>query len=78
MKTAVSIPDKVFESAEKLADQLGQSRSRLYTHALNSYLVKHQGDNTTKKLNEIYDTLDSTLDSGLATLQSRSLFKDKW
>lgn len=78
MKTAISIPDKVFESAERLANRLGQSRSQLYTKALSSYLVRHQGDDLTKKLNEVYDTLDSKLDTELANLQSKSLFKGEW
>jgi len=42
MKTVISIPDRVYESAEKLADRLGQSRSQLYTKALSSYIEKNQ------------------------------------
>lgn len=78
MKTAISIPDRVFESAEKLAERLGQSRSQLYTQALNSYLERHRGDNVTKKLNEIYGSTNSSLDSGLQSLQALSLPKDRW
>lgn len=78
MKTAISIPDKVFESAEKLANRLGQSRSQLYTQAVSNYLTKHQGDNITEKLDEIYNTSDSTLDPGLTSLQVQSLSKDEW
>ena len=78
MKTAISIPDKVFESAEKLASRLGQSRSQLYTQALSSYVTKHQNDNLTKKLDEVYSAIDSKLDTGLASLQYKSLSKDKW
>lgn len=33
MKTAVSIPDNIYTSAEKLAKRLGKSRSQLYTQA---------------------------------------------
>jgi metal-responsive CopG/Arc/MetJ family transcriptional regulator len=78
MKTAISIPDKVFKSAEKLAGRLGQSRSQLYTQALNSYVAKHRNDNLTKKLDEVYSTIDSKLDTGLASLQYKSLSKDEW
>lgn len=78
MKTAISIPDNVFESAEKLANRLGQSRSQLYTQAVSTYLTKHQSDNVTKKLDEVYDTLDATLDPELARLQVQSISKDKW
>ena len=78
MKTAISIPDKVFESAEKLSKSLGQSRSQLYTNAINIYITKHQKDNLTEKLNEIYKLEDSKLDTNLASFQYKSLPKDKW
>lgn len=35
MKTAISLPDSVFEEAEALAQKLGLSRSELYTNAGN-------------------------------------------
>ena len=34
MKTAISIPDEVFRSAERLAQRLGVSRSELYAKAV--------------------------------------------
>lgn len=78
MKTAISIPDMVFASADKLANRLGQSRSQLYTQAIKNYLEKHGSDKITRKLNEIYDTEGSRLDPGLGTLQSRSLSRNDW
>lgn len=78
MKTAISIPDKVFDSAEKLASRLGQTRSQLYTQALSSYISKHQTDGVTKKLNEVYRTEESALDSELSTMQSRTVVKEDW
>ena len=78
MKTAISIPDKVFESAERLSKRLGQSRSQLYTQAINNYVIKHQKDDVTKKLDEIYKSEDSRLDANLANLQYKSLPKGKW
>jgi metal-responsive CopG/Arc/MetJ family transcriptional regulator len=38
METAISLPDSVFAEANALAEQLGLSRSELYTKALQSYL----------------------------------------
>ena len=78
MKTAISIPDKVFKSAESLANRLGQSRSQLYTQAISSYVSKHRNDELTKKLNKVYTGTDSNLDAELKSLQTRSLPKDKW
>ncbi|CAN5611535.1 ribbon-helix-helix domain-containing protein [soil metagenome] len=78
MKTAISIPDNVYETAEKLANRLGKSRSQLYTQALSSYLAKHQKDEVTQKLDEIYGEVDSKLDNKLAHLQFKSVPKEKW
>ncbi len=77
MKTAISIPDTVFQTAEQLADLLGKSRSQLYTQALCSYIAKHQKEGVTKKLNEVYDTAGSNLDAPLAHLQTKSLPNEK-
>ena len=80
MKTAVSIPDRVFESAEKLASRLGVSRSQLYAKALANLVEDHREDLITSRLNEIYgpDGEDSSLDPGSALLQSRSLPRKRW
>lgn len=78
MKTAVSIPDKVFDSAEKLASRLGKTRSQLYAQALSNYVAKHQTSNVIKKLNEVYESEDSMLDSELSTMQSLTVLKEKW
>lgn len=78
MKTAISIPDKVFDSAEKLANRLGKTRSQLYAQAISSYIARHQTDDVTKKLNEVYSSENSKLDSELSTMQSLVMFKEQW
>jgi metal-responsive CopG/Arc/MetJ family transcriptional regulator len=78
MKTAISIPDKVFNSAEKLADRLGKTRSQLYTQAISSYISKHKTDDVTKKLDEIYTSESSVLDPDLSTIQSLSIPREGW
>ncbi len=79
MKTAISIPDRVFHSAEQLAARLGVSRSRLYTRALSVLVEKHRDALVTTRLNEIYGSgqVDSSLDSDLASAQHRSLGREK-
>jgi metal-responsive CopG/Arc/MetJ family transcriptional regulator len=78
MKTAISIPDDVYQTAEKLADRLGKSRSQLYTQALSNYLAQHQKSGVTNKLNEIYAADHQGLDEGLAKLQLKSLPREEW
>jgi metal-responsive CopG/Arc/MetJ family transcriptional regulator len=76
MKTAISIPDNVYESAEKLAQRLGESRSELYTKAVKSYVEKQQGREVTEKLNEVYGSEVSQLDPALTNLQLNSWLKN--
>ena len=55
MKTAVSLPDDVFQAAEQIARRLGYSRSRLFTEAIRLYLDTRGGDAVTAALNDVYD-----------------------
>ncbi|HEY4645375.1 MAG TPA: hypothetical protein VIH25_03745 [Steroidobacteraceae bacterium] len=79
MKTAVSIPDRVFESAEKLAARMGVSRSQLYATALALLVEKHREDLITSQLNEIYGPggEESSLNREAVLLQSRSLSRER-
>ena len=54
MKTAISLPDKIYFEAEETAQNLGISRSALYLNALTEYLKKNNRKNITQKLNEVY------------------------
>jgi metal-responsive CopG/Arc/MetJ family transcriptional regulator len=78
MKTAISIPDSTFESAERLAKRMKLSRSELYTKAVSSYIQEHKSDNVTDILNEIYAQEQSTVDTVIQALQLSSLPKDQW
>lgn len=78
MKTAISLPDPIFEEAESLARQLGVSRSELYTNALKAYLRKYSRDQILSKLNQIYSEESSELDPALAKIQFMSLPSENW
>jgi metal-responsive CopG/Arc/MetJ family transcriptional regulator len=78
MKTAISLPDLVFEEAESLARQLGISRSELYTNALKVYLRKYNRDRILDKLNQIYSEESSELDPVLEKMQFMSLLSENW
>ncbi len=80
MKTAISIPDKLFKAAEHLAKRLGVSRSELYQLAVSRLLAEHKDDTTTESLNRLYgeDPSISELDPVLSQLQLTSLEEDDW
>jgi predicted DNA-binding protein len=80
MKTAISIPDPVFEAAEDLARRLGKSRSQLYSEALQAFIGQHRDDDITARLNAIYDADPdlSKLDPVLEALQLEVLRREDW
>jgi len=78
MKTAISLPDSVFDEAEALAQQLGLSRSELYTKALRAYLKKHNRNQILHKLNQVYSQESSELDPMLAKMQFMSPPREDW
>lgn len=57
MKTAVSLPDRVFREAEGHAKRTRKSRSQLYAEALAEYLARHAPDEVTEAMNVVVDDL---------------------
>ena len=81
MKTAISIPDALFEAADALAARLGVSRSVLFQQAVEALLREHDDHRITDALNRVYATESPGLDPVLAALQSASLSRaheDDW
>lgn len=78
MKIAISLPDSVFAQAEALAQQLGLSRSELYTKALQAYLKRHNRTQILLKLNQVYAKESSKLDPVMAKMQFMSLPREDW
>lgn len=78
MKTAVSVPDPVFQAGERLAHRLGLSRSRLYSEAVREYVARRDDDDITRRLNAVYDQEPSEPDPVLTRVASRALPKERW
>ena len=53
MKTAISIPDDLFDDAERLAQELNKSRSRLYGDAVREYVARHSAKRVTETLDRV-------------------------
>lgn len=78
MKTAISIPDPIFQEAEQLAQKLGMSRSELFTRAVAAFIEEKRQENITARLNELYEKEPSQLDPVIARIQFASLPEDEW
>ena len=73
MKTAVSIPDDIFQKAEETARTLRMSRSELYAKAVEAFVKQYQADAVTATLNTLYEKEESGLDPKTARMQAASL-----
>ena len=78
MKTAISIPDDLFEDAEKLAKSLKKSRSRLYGDAVREYVTRHSADSVTQALDEVLEAVESTEDAFARRLARATLEQSEW
>lgn len=78
MKTAISIPDPVFQAAEKMAHNLGMSRSELFSVAIAEYMNNHKYQNVTESLNKIYQENNSVLDNEISAMQLHAIQEDEW
>jgi predicted transcriptional regulator len=79
MKTAVSLPDDVFHTAERFAKRARKTRSRLYAEALAEYLARHAPDEVTEGMNRVADELgDRALDPFVSAAATRALGAVDW
>jgi metal-responsive CopG/Arc/MetJ family transcriptional regulator len=73
MKTAISIPDDLYEQAEKFAKAHKMSRSELYRDALTRLLASNSDEEITRQLNEVYSTEDSRLPAAIVQMQTQTI-----
>jgi len=78
MKVAISLPDPVFDAAEKLAGELGVSRSQLYATALAKFLEERSALAVTESLNAVYSVVPSTMDEAMMRAQMEVLAREAW
>jgi Arc/MetJ-type ribon-helix-helix transcriptional regulator len=78
MKTAVSIPDDIFEKVERLARREKRSRSEVFSAALREYVARHSPDEVTDAINRVCDRIGDQSDEFVATAARRILEKTEW
>ena len=78
MKTAISLPDSLFASADALAKRLGLSRSALVATALGEFVAKHRSSRISERLDAVYESEADGLDDRLGEAQKRVLRRSDW
>jgi predicted transcriptional regulator len=78
MKTAISLPDDLFASADALARRLGMSRSALVAAALAEFVAKHRTSKVSERLDAVYASEDNRLDAPTKRAQRRVIRRSEW
>ena len=78
MKTAVSLPDDLFEDADAFAERAQLSRSELYARALREYLERHDQDHVTAQLDLLVAEIHTVLAPDLKRAVRRLLDRGEW
>jgi metal-responsive CopG/Arc/MetJ family transcriptional regulator len=78
MKTAISIPDEIFQGAERLARRTKKTRSRLFSEALTEYLERHAPEEVTEAMNKACAEAGEAPDPFVTTAARRTLKRTDW
>lgn len=78
MKTAVSVPNEVYEQAEELAQRTGRTRSEIYSTALRDYLAHHQAVPVTAAMDQALGEIDPQPDPFLDVVARGTMAEAEW
>jgi metal-responsive CopG/Arc/MetJ family transcriptional regulator len=78
MKIAVSVPDEIFEEAERLARRTKRSRSEVYSRALAEYVARHAPDRVTEAMDRALAEIGESAEPFLPAASRRVLKRSEW
>jgi len=78
MKTAISIPDDVFEGAERLALLTEKSRSQLFSDAVREYIARHAPEEVTEAMDRVCAEAGYPTDEFVRSAARRVLERSEW
>jgi metal-responsive CopG/Arc/MetJ family transcriptional regulator len=78
MKTAISIPNELFDGAERLARRTRRSRSRLFSDALREYLARHSPEKITESMDHALTEIGQAKDPFISLASARRLEQSEW
>lgn len=82
VKTAISIPESLFEELEVVAKEMQLSRSELFRRAVERFLRDRESQRMMEKLKEVYseppDEEEREYLKNMKALYSKSLEQEEW
>ncbi len=80
MKTAISLPDPLFEAADKLAKRMKVSRSALYARAVEDFVRRNDPDDLTAEIDRVLadapEGRDTFVDAAAGAMLRRVVWKE--
>ena len=81
MKTAISVDGQLIGDADRIARDMGLSRSRLIALALEAYIRQRRQEETTEQLNRVYarppDAAEQATTKKMKT-KFRTTIRERW
>lgn len=65
MKTAISVPDEIFDQVEGLTKEYGCSRSQVFTMAVEEFIERRRSKKLLEEMNNAYGDEDTREETGL-------------
>ena len=78
MKTAISVPNDVFELSERLAKKLKVSRSKIFAMGVKKLGEEYDDEVIIAQINAVCEEVDTSLDPAIRFYQSRAIKREKW
>jgi len=82
VKTAISLPEPLFERADAFARQQKMSRSQLFARAVEEFLRRHESQALLEALNRVYEDYSPTEEEKevrrLMKQKQREMVKGDW
>ena len=78
MKTAISVPNDVFELSERLAKKLKVSRSKIFAMGVKKLGEEYDDEDIIAQINAVCEEVDTSLDPAIRFYQSRAIKREKW
>ena len=76
MKTAISLPDALYEDVEQTARAMGIPRSQLFARAVSEFMKRHTREEITQRLNDVYVRIENQITPELPTEPSVESMKE--